>query len=166
MAYCLTCGKEKGFFEGGNGLCGDCFARNLSVDAKKSAEKSVAEQKAKEAERAALEMAAERVQLTTEAFVGDVGRLGIVSAEVVLGMNIFKDVLANVRDIFGGRSGVVQDTLSDARKIAFTELKWKAAALGADAVIAVDIDYHSISTGSAVNMMIVSVNGTAVKWSN
>ena len=61
-------------------------------------------------------------------------------------------------------SGAAQDTLEDARTLAFDDLKLKAVKLGADAVIAVDIDYHSISTGSAVNMMMVSVSGTAIKW--
>ncbi|MEZ5752074.1 MAG: heavy metal-binding domain-containing protein [Paracoccaceae bacterium] len=102
--------------------------------------------------------------VTTEKFVGDVERLGIVASDVVLGMNIFKDFLANVRDVVGGRSGTVQKTFEDARNMAFEDVKIKAAHLGANAVIAVDISYHSISTGSAVNMMMVSVNGTAVKW--
>ncbi|WP_299757824.1 heavy metal-binding domain-containing protein [uncultured Boseongicola sp.] len=103
--------------------------------------------------------------LTTETTVGRVERLGIVATEVVLGMNIFRDVLANVRDIFGGRSGAVQKTLDEAREAAFDDLRIKAAELGADAVIAVDIDYHSISTGSSVNMMMVAVSGTAVRLS-
>ena len=66
-------------------------------------------------------------------------------------------------DIFGGRSGVVQQTLEEARNVAFEELRVKAAELGANAVVAVDIDYHSISTGSSVNMMMVAVSGTAVR---
>lgn len=80
-----------------------------------------------------------------------------------MGMNIFKDVLANVRDIVGGRSGAVQNTLRDARNAAFEDIKLQAVQRGADAIIAVDIDYHTISTGSAVNMMMVAVTGTAVK---
>jgi uncharacterized protein YbjQ (UPF0145 family) len=43
-------------------------------------------------------------------------------------------------------------------------LRLKAAKLGADAIVAVDIDYHSISTGSSVNMMLVAVSGTAVRF--
>jgi uncharacterized protein YbjQ (UPF0145 family) len=77
-------------------------------------------------------------------------------------MNIFKDIAANFRDLVGGRSGVVQKTLKDARQTAFREVKLQAAELGANAVIAVDIDYNTISTGSSTNMMMVSVSGTAV----
>jgi uncharacterized protein YbjQ (UPF0145 family) len=47
--------------------------------------------------------------------------------------------------------------------MAFDEIQLQAAELGADAIIAIDVDYHSISTGSSVNMMIVSVSGTAIK---
>jgi uncharacterized protein YbjQ (UPF0145 family) len=102
--------------------------------------------------------------VTTETFVGgDVERLGVVATEIVLGMNIFKDIAASFRDVFGGRSGVVQNTLRDAREIGFEDLRLKAVGLGANAIIAVDIDYHSISTGSGLNVLMVSVSGTAVR---
>lgn len=161
MATCKKCGKMYGFFEGGGGLCGECFAAGIvGEDVSSTTERRKAEAEADAQDREA----AKNLPVTTETFVGDVERLGVVATEVVLGMNIFKDVLANVRDIFGGRSGAVQDTLEEARTLAFEDLKFKAVKLGADAVIAVDIDYHSISTGSAVNMMMVSVSGTAIKW--
>lgn len=47
--------------------------------------------------------------------------LGIVSAEVVVGMNIFKDVLTGVRNIVGGRTGNVQNALKDIREKALDE---------------------------------------------
>ncbi|WP_425354925.1 heavy metal-binding domain-containing protein [Oceaniglobus trochenteri] len=104
------------------------------------------------------------ILLTTETHIGEVERLGIVASEVVLGMNLFKDALANLRDIFGGRSGTVQKTLAEAREAAFEDLRLKAADLGGDAVVAVDIDYHSLSTSAAsTNMLIVAVSGTAVR---
>lgn len=164
MAKCTTCGKEKGFFEGGNGLCSECFAKNLTSEKDRIQAEKIEQQQAQDAERARIEEHAKQIVITTEAFIGDVERIDIVSAEVVFGMNLFKDVLANIRDVFGGRSGVVQNTLADARDLAFKDLKVKAAALGADAVIAIDIDYHSISTGSGINMLMVSANGTAVKF--
>ena len=40
----------------------------------------------------------------------------------------------------------------------------QAQELGANAIIAVDIDYESISGGSG-NMMMVTASGTAVKYS-
>lgn len=160
MAACRSCGKPKGFLEGGEGLCQGCYTAYLG----KSVEQRVAEELVVQEQVVHLQQLAKGLVVTTETFVGDVERLNVVATEVVLGMNIFKDVLANVRDIFGGRSGTVQNTLEEARLIAFEDLRMKAAKLGADAVIAVDIDYNSISTGSGINMMMVSVSGTAIRW--
>ena len=87
--------------------------------------------------------------------------LGIVTGEVIVGANIFKDMFASVRDIVGGRSGAYESSLRDARVQAFRELSDEAQALGADAVIGVDIDYEVL--GQNGSMLMVSVSGTAVK---
>ena len=89
--------------------------------------------------------------------------LGIVSGEVILGANIFKDLFAGIRDIVGGRSGAYEKSLQDARSAAFTEIKEKAEKLGANAVIGIDIDYETIGTNSS--MLMVSVTGTAIEIS-
>jgi len=149
------------FLEIKDGKCPSC---RLEAECKEAAKTDDVRRAETEA-RVRTKAAASGMILTTETTVGRVERLGIVATEVVLGMNIFRDVLANVRDIFGGRSGAVQKTLDEAREAAFDDLRIKAAELGADAVIAVDIDYHSISTGSSVNMMMVAVSGTAVRLS-
>ncbi|MFT5316022.1 MAG: hypothetical protein ACI9UK_001861 [Candidatus Krumholzibacteriia bacterium] len=162
MAKCPNCEKTGfGFLEIKDGKCPSCRLEAERKEAAKTDDVRRAETEA----RVRTKAAASGMILTTETTVGSVERLGIVATEVVLGMNIFRDVLANVRDIFGGRSGAVQKTLDEAREAAFDELRIKASELGADAVIAVDIDYHSISTGSSVNMMMVAVSGTAVKLS-
>ena len=89
--------------------------------------------------------------------------LGVVSGEVILGANIFKDLFAGIRDIVGGRSGAYEKSLQDARSAAFTEIKEKAEKLGANAVIGIDIDYETIGTNSS--MLLVSVTGTAIEIS-
>lgn len=89
-------------------------------------------------------------------------RLGIVTAECAYGMNAFKDLFAGVRNVFGGRSKAVQDTMRDARETVLYELKQEAARLGADAVIAVDLDYVQIGDGGWSMVMLVA-SGTAVK---
>ena len=89
--------------------------------------------------------------------------LGVVSGEVILGANIFKDLFAGVRDIVGGRSGAYEKSLQDARSAAFTEIKEKAEKLGANAVVGIDIDYETIGTNSS--MLMVSVTGTAIEIS-
>jgi len=87
--------------------------------------------------------------------------LGIVTGEVIVGANIFKDLFANIRDIVGGRSGAYEGALRDARYQAFEELRSEAERLGADAVVGVDIDYEVV--GQSGSMLMVSVSGTAVQ---
>ncbi len=87
--------------------------------------------------------------------------LGIVTGEVIVGANIFKDLFAGIRDIVGGRAGAYERTLADARVLAFQELEAEAKSRGADAVIGVDIDYEVVGQGGS--MLMVSVSGTAVK---
>ena len=87
--------------------------------------------------------------------------LGIVTGEVIVGANIFKDLFAGIRDIVGGRSGSYESTLRDARQTAIAELTAEAQALGADAVIGVDLDYEVLGQGGS--MLMVSASGTAVK---
>ncbi|MEQ5788466.1 heavy metal-binding domain-containing protein [Erythrobacter sp. NFXS35] len=87
--------------------------------------------------------------------------LGIVTGEVIVGANLFRDMFANIRDIVGGRSGSYERILSDARKQAIEELQAEAAALGGNAVVGIDLDYEVI--GNSGSMLMVSASGTAVK---
>jgi uncharacterized protein YbjQ (UPF0145 family) len=87
--------------------------------------------------------------------------LGVVTGEVIVGANIFKDLFAGIRDIVGGRSGSYESTLRDARKTAISELVDEARALGADGVIGIDLDYEVLGQGGS--MLMVSASGTAVK---
>lgn len=86
--------------------------------------------------------------------------LGLVTGEVILGANIVRDIFASITDIFGGRSGKYEEVLARGRDQALRELEDKARALGADAVIGVDVDYETI--GARGSMLMVSVSGTAV----
>ena len=85
---------------------------------------------------------------------------GIVVGEAILGANIFKDLFAGIRDIIGGRSGAYEKELARAREIAFEELKERAQALGANAVVGIDINYEVV--GQNGSMLMVSISGTAV----
>ncbi|RAU24004.1 hypothetical protein CU669_01325 [Paramagnetospirillum kuznetsovii] len=88
--------------------------------------------------------------------------LGIVSGDAVMGTNIFRDMMASVRDIVGGRSGSYEKLLAEAKDAALADLKARAAELGADAVVGIDLDYEVVG-GDHKTMLIVSANGTAVK---
>lgn len=85
---------------------------------------------------------------------------GIVTGEAILGANIFKDLFAGIRDIVGGRSAAYEEELGKAREIALHELQQRAAHLGANAVIGVDLDYETV--GQSGSMLMVSATGTAV----
>ncbi|MBP4040831.1 MULTISPECIES: heavy metal-binding domain-containing protein [Aeromonas] len=85
---------------------------------------------------------------------------GIVVGEAILGANVFKDLFAGIRDIIGGRSGAYEKELARAREIAFEELKDRARALGANAVVGIDLDYEVV--GQNGSMLMVSISGTAV----
>ena len=75
---------------------------------------------------------------------------GIVVGEAILGANIFKDLFAGIRDIIGGRSGAYEKELARAREIAFEELKERAQALGANAVVGIDIDYEVVGQNGKI----------------
>jgi uncharacterized protein YbjQ (UPF0145 family) len=86
--------------------------------------------------------------------------LGIVTGEAIIGANIFRDLFASVRDIVGGRSATYEKGLAEARELALKEMQQKAVSMGANAVIAVDIDYEVLGQGNG--MLMVSTSGTAV----
>lgn len=85
---------------------------------------------------------------------------GIVSGDAILGANVFKDMFAGIRDIVGGRSAAYEKELKSAKVLALQEIEAEAAALGANAVIAVDLDYETV--GQNGSMLMVTVSGTAV----
>jgi len=87
--------------------------------------------------------------------------LGIVTGEVIVGANLFRDLFANIRDIVGGRSGSYERILAEAREQAIQELQAEAASRGANAVVGIDLDYEVI--GDTGSMLMVSASGTAVK---
>ena len=86
--------------------------------------------------------------------------LGIVTGEAIIGANIFKDIMAGIRDIVGGRSVSYENALREAREEALREMAEEARARGADAVVGVDLDYEVL--GAQNGMLMVSSSGTAV----
>ena len=87
---------------------------------------------------------------------------GIVTGEAILGVNVFRDFFAGIRDIVGGRSGSYQKALREARDHALDDMTAEAKTLGADAIIGMDLDYESIDTQKGA-MLMVTASGTAVK---
>ena len=85
---------------------------------------------------------------------------GIAFGEVITGIDMFRDLGASLTNIFGGRSAGYEDELQNAREEALRELERRAADLGANAVVGVDVDYEVL--GSNNGMLMVSASGTAV----
>ena len=89
--------------------------------------------------------------------------LGIVSGEAIMGANMFKDILAGIRDIVGGRSGAYEEELRRAKDIALQEMQDNARRFRAEANLSVDLDYETV--GQNGSMLMVTASGTAVKLS-
>ena len=87
--------------------------------------------------------------------------MGVVTSQTIIGANFFKDIFAGLRDFFGGRSGTYERVLEEAKQYAMNELIQKAQAIGANAVVGVDLDYETV--GDNGSMLMVSISGTAVR---
>lgn len=86
--------------------------------------------------------------------------MGIVTGETIFGTNVFRDFLASIRDIVGGRSGSYEEVLRKGKDEAIHEMEGRAAALGANAIVGVDLDYETV--GQNGSMLMVTCSGTAV----
>ena len=86
--------------------------------------------------------------------------LGLVSGEVILGANVFKDFFAGIRDIVGGRAESYEEVRQAAKRDALREIQSNAEALGANAIVGVDMDFETIGSGGS--MLMVAISGTAV----
>ncbi|MBE7651713.1 heavy metal-binding domain-containing protein [Tenacibaculum finnmarkense genomovar finnmarkense] len=88
--------------------------------------------------------------------------LGIVTGETIIGANFIKDFFAGIRDIVGGRSGSYEKVLRKAKDTSLKEMQERAEALGADAIVGVDLDYETL--GAKGGMIMVTTSGTAIKF--
>ena len=111
-----------------------------------------------------LKLKDERVMLLTTTNTVEGKRVvhyyGVVSGETIIGANIFRDFFASIRDIVGGRSSSYEQVLREAKATALKELQDEAAALGANAVTGIDLDYETV--GGNGSMLMVTASGTAV----
>lgn len=85
---------------------------------------------------------------------------GVVTGEVIIGANAIKDFMAGLRDFFGGRSGSYEKVLIEGKETALQEMSERAADLGANAVVGIDLDYEALGTNNS--MLMVTCSGTAV----
>ena len=165
---CVVCDKEISKFslDSIQGVdihdtCRESFYKNPEKYGGKPIEKSEAQ-----IDREYLQKAIENIKLTTAFTFNNheiEDEIGIVTAECVFGMNMFRDFFAGMTDFFGGRSAASQIVLRDARNSCLSELKLEAHSLGADGIIGIDLDYSEIS-GKGKGMLFLVASGTAVKF--
>jgi uncharacterized protein YbjQ (UPF0145 family) len=98
---------------------------------------------------------------TTDAIPGaDIdATLGIVTAEWVGGVNIFRDFFAGIRNIVGGRSAALEKELRSGRDNVLQELRARAAELGADGIVGIRFDSSPLGD----SMLMIGAIGTAVR---
>ena len=85
---------------------------------------------------------------------------GLVSGEVIFGMNFLKDFGASLRDFFGGRTDSYEKAMLEGRETAQKEMRERAEKLGANAIVGVSFGYETM--GQANSMIMISISGTAV----
>ena len=85
---------------------------------------------------------------------------GVVTGETIIGANIVKDFFAGIRDVVGGRSASYEQVLREAKDTSMNDMMERARAIGANAIVGIDIDYETI--GSSGSMLMVATSGTAV----
>ncbi|MBR2147678.1 MAG: heavy metal-binding domain-containing protein [Muribaculaceae bacterium] len=85
---------------------------------------------------------------------------GVVTGETIIGANVFKDFMAGIRDIVGGRSASYEKVLREAKDTSMMEMMERAQQMGANAIVGIDIDYETI--GGSGSMLMVATSGTAV----
>ena len=85
---------------------------------------------------------------------------GLVTGETIIGANFVKDFFAGIRDIVGGRSGAYEIVLREAKDTALKEMEEHARAIGANAIVGIDLDYEALGANSS--MLMVTASGTAV----
>ena len=84
----------------------------------------------------------------------------LVTGETIIGANFVKDFFAGLRDIVGGRSGAYESVLREAKDTALKEMEEHARAIGANAIVGIDLDYEALGANSS--MLMVTASGTAV----
>lgn len=101
---------------------------------------------------------------TTEKFDGIdiIEYLSPVISHVVLGMNVFKDLLASLTDIIGGNSSSYESTLEEIDKEAINKLKLKALELGANCILNLKIENDEISSKDKSMLMVTAIGTAAI----
>ncbi len=97
--------------------------------------------------------------MTTSDLRTDYEVLGMAKGSCTKAKHLGKDILAEIRKLFGGDVREYADLLTEAREEAIEEMLLEAKKMGANAIIGVKFSTSSITKGVAE----ILVYGTAVK---
>ncbi|NEI48646.1 heavy metal-binding domain-containing protein [Rhizobium leguminosarum] len=154
MQTCKECGQEKPDSEIQLGICDKCFNYGAQSHGSQSSSYGRSNRESDVILTTSIDVPNRQVERV----------ISIIASEAALGMNIFRDIANSFRDFVGGRANSSQKSLREARLACLDGLKREAEAIGADAVIAVDLDYNELSTsGGGGGILFVAASGTAVK---
>lgn len=87
--------------------------------------------------------------------------MGLVTGESLIGANLYKDMLGEVKGVVKKHQTQYEEQLAEARRIAIKSMAEKAEKLGANAIIGTRVEYNNLG-GSMGNTIMVTVTGTAV----
>lgn len=101
---------------------------------------------------------------TTSTVLGEnvTKHMGLVTGESLIGANLYKDMLGEVKGVVKKKQSQYEVQLGEARKIAIDSMMEKAEKLGANAIIGTRVEYNNLG-GSMGNTIMVTVTGTAVQ---
>jgi uncharacterized protein YbjQ (UPF0145 family) len=162
MPYCKGCHNEFAFsYINTNGYCKNCEDERARMRERLTAGMPKEEPKAPPPKMRQKHRS--EIVMTTEAAldIPITRRLGIVTAEAVVGMNIIKDIMLEVRDLVGGRSKAQQNAMRDIKEELFNQLRDDATRLNADMIVGVDLRFSNF--GNKGNAILATAIGTAVK---
>jgi uncharacterized protein YbjQ (UPF0145 family) len=90
--------------------------------------------------------------------------IGMVNGQSSTGTGVITEFTSSFTDFFGAQSGRHNEKLKAGEGMCFVQLRKQAMDLGANVLIATDIDYSEIDAGKG--MLMVCMAGTAVKLNN
>ena len=73
-----------------------------------------------------------------------------------------RDFFAGIRDIIGGRTASYERVFERGHQDALAELEQRAARLGANAVIGIEVDTGTINIDESGALLLITATGTAV----
>lgn len=92
----------------------------------------------------------------------EVEYIGLVSSEIITGLNVFKDFEAGVKNFFGGRINSYESSLIEMKKAANQELIERALQLNSRVNAVIGIDYDFVDIGKGNSSFALVATGTAV----